>query len=63
MRLIDADPFEKMIIHVPEEVYDPLSFCQGAETVLRMIREAETESSLLMAAETPDPRFDPLKVN
>lgn len=42
MRLIDAEPFDRLLLHVPEDVYDAQSFAQGVETVLEKIRTAET---------------------
>ena len=41
-RLIDASPFDKLIISVPEDVYDPQSYIRGVEDVLYLIRSAET---------------------
>lgn len=42
MRIIDADPFDKFIIHVPEGVGDEYSYIRGVEDMLELIRKAET---------------------
>ena len=42
MRLIDADKFNSVIYHVPDDVYDAYSYVQGIEFVLDKIREAKT---------------------
>ena len=42
MRLIDADKFNKVIYHVPEDVYDAQSYIRGMEDMLDRIRQAET---------------------
>ena len=42
-RLIDASPFDKFIISIPEDVGDEYSYIHGVEDVLSAIREAKTE--------------------
>lgn len=41
-RLIDASVFDRLIISVPEDVYDPQSYIRGVEDILYLIRSAET---------------------
>ena len=43
-RLIDASPFDKFIISVPEDVYDAMSYIRGVEDMLALIRKAKTEN-------------------
>ena len=43
-RLIDATPFDKFIISVPEDVYDALSYIRGIEDMIYLIRSAKTEN-------------------
>lgn len=43
-RLIDASPFDKLIIHVPDDVYDAQSYVRGVEDILYLIRTAKTEN-------------------
>ena len=42
VRLIDASQFDRMILPVPYDVYDPGSFIRGVEAVLERVRSAET---------------------
>lgn len=42
-RLIDASPFDKFMISVPEDVGDEYSYIRGVEDVLALIRSAKTE--------------------
>ena len=42
--LIDRTPFDKFIISVPEDVYDPFSYIRGVEDVLNLIRKAKVEN-------------------
>ena len=39
-RLIDATPFDKLILKVPDDVYDDQSYIRGVEDVLAIIRSA-----------------------
>ena len=43
-RLIDASPFDKLIMGIPEDVYDAQSYIRGIEDVLYLIRTAKTEN-------------------
>lgn len=43
-RLIDATPFDRLIISVPEDVYDAQSYIRGVEDMLYLIRSAKTEN-------------------
>ena len=43
-RLIDATPFDKLIISVPEDVGDEYSYIRGVEDILYLIRSAKTEN-------------------
>ena len=43
-RLIDASPFDKLIISVPDDIYDAFSYIRGIEDILAMIRSAKTEN-------------------
>ncbi len=42
-RLIDATPFDKLIVHVPDDVGDEYSYIRGVEDILYLIRSAKTE--------------------
>lgn len=42
MRLIDAEPFDKTLLHVPDDVGDAFSFIRGVESVLDKIRASKT---------------------
>ena len=42
MRLIDADPFDRSLYHIPDDVYDPQSYAFGVEAVLNKIRQSDT---------------------
>ena len=42
MRLIDADPFDKALYHIPDDVFDPQSYARGVEAVLDKIRASKT---------------------
>ena len=42
-RLIDASFFDKLIISVPDDVYDVQSYIRGVEDILYLIRSAKTE--------------------
>ena len=44
-RLIDATPFDRLIISVPEDVYDAFSYVRGVEDILYLIRSAKTEGT------------------
>ena len=46
MRLIDADKFNGVIYHIPDDVYDEGSFIRGIEFILDKIREADTVISI-----------------
>ena len=50
-RLIDAEPFDRFIISVPEDVYDALSYIRGIEDMLYLIRSAKTENEKEDASE------------
>ena len=43
-RLIDASPFDRLVISVPEDVYDEYSYIRGVEDMLYLIRSAKTEN-------------------
>ena len=43
-RLIDASPFDRLIISVPEDIYDAQSYVRGVEDILTLIRTAKTEN-------------------
>lgn len=42
MRLIDADKFNGVICHIPEDVYDAQSYIRGMEDVINSIRNTKT---------------------
>ena len=43
-RLIDASPFDKLIVSVPPDVGDEYSYIRGVEDILYLIRSAKTEN-------------------
>lgn len=43
-RLIDASPFDRLIMSVPNDVYDEFSYIRGVEDILFLIRSAKTEN-------------------
>lgn len=43
-RLIDASPFDRLIVSVPPDVGDEYSYIRGVEDILYLIRNAETEN-------------------
>ena len=42
--LIDRVPFDRLIISVPDDVYDPQSYIRGVEDMLTLIRNAKVEN-------------------
>ena len=42
--LIDRVPFDKLVISVPEDVYDPQSYIRGVEDILSLLRKAKVEN-------------------
>ena len=42
--LIDRVPFNRLIVSVPEDVYDPQSYIRGIEDILNLIRKAKIEN-------------------
>ena len=51
-RLNDANPFDRFIISVPEDVYDAMSYIRGIEDMLYLIRSAKTEQVSDVCEET-----------
>ena len=47
MRLIDASPFDRLIMSVPEDVYDAQSYVRGVEDILYLIRTAKEVKDVL----------------
>ena len=43
-RLIDATPFDRLIISVPDDIGDEYSYIRGVEDMLYLIRSAKTEN-------------------
>ena len=43
-RLIDASPLDRMIMRVPDDVYDAGSYIRGVEDVLDFVRSLPTEN-------------------
>lgn len=44
-RLIDASPFDRFMISIPEDVGDEYSYIRGVEDMLYLIRSAKTEET------------------
>lgn len=43
-RLIDASPFDRLIISVPDDVGDEYSYIRAIEDMLYLIRSSKTEN-------------------
>ena len=44
-KLIDASRFDKLVMKVPPDVFDEVSYIRGVEDVLELIRNAPRETS------------------